>query len=124
MDALPTTILRCIFITLLFSHVIMLSRSTKEAQVSLHAYMFPDQTVSSNDLLAMNKCIVELQSKGKSELFSTINNRQELDFSGTWYYSRKTSYGDPLKSYFPVQGAVKVFIWPMKIPYTQASENK
>ena len=62
----------------------------------------------------IKKSVSEYNQFNVSKTFKSINNNQEIDYSGTWYYSRISNYDTTRKSYFPVKGTVDVLIWPKK----------
>jgi len=95
------------------AHVCLLPRAVVATSSSIERYLFPDQTVTREDIHAINMSVMEFREKGQSSLFDTINNGQELIFpSGAWYYSRRAGYGPASVPHFPVEGTVRVLAWP------------
>jgi hypothetical protein len=77
-------------------------------------FFINDNSVNWTDLKKIKKSVIEYYQFNNSKTFDSINNNQEIDFNGTWYYSRISNYDTTKKSYFPVKGTVDVLIWPKK----------
>jgi hypothetical protein len=77
-------------------------------------FFINDNSVNWTDLRKIKESVSEYNQFNISNTFETINNKEEIDFSGTWYYSRISNYDTTKKSYFPVKGTVDVLIWPKK----------
>jgi hypothetical protein len=77
-------------------------------------FFINDNSVNWTDLKRIKESVIEYHKFNKSKTFVSINNNQEIDFSGTWYYSRISNYDTTKKSYFPIKGTVDVLIWPKK----------
>jgi hypothetical protein len=77
-------------------------------------FFINDNSVNWTDLKKIKESVIEYHQFNNSKTFDSINNNQEIDFSGTWYYSRISNYDTTKKSYFPVKGTVDVLIWPKK----------
>ena len=71
----------------------------------------------------MHKAINNIRKNQNYELFDAINNYQEIDLSGMWYYSYNEHYRYSSKNddfgnivlednYFPILGNVRVMAWP------------
>ena len=86
-------------------------------------HLLKDSSVSVKDLIQLNESVHRIRSKQDYSLFMDINNHQELDYSGMWYYSRmehfRFSYkvddiGNPIQEnyYYPIHGSVRVLGWP------------
>jgi len=101
-------------LAVLIIHLAMLPRAVLLTSESLSQYLFPDRTVSWEDIKAVKKSVLELRA-GRSEFFDAFNNGQEMDSSGTWFYSRIKGFGSATGPYFPIQGTVRVLLWPDKI---------
>ena len=77
-------------------------------------FFIGDTSIKWEDLQIIKKSVSEYNQFNNSKTFESINNNQEIDYSGTWYYSRISNYDTTKKSYFPVKGTVDVLIWPKK----------
>ena len=58
---------------------------------------------------------MDLRANGNSAFFNIFNNGQEINFNGIWFYSRIKGDGTVVGPYFPIQGTVRVLLWPDKI---------
>jgi hypothetical protein len=96
------------------AHVCLLPWTVAATSSGIERYLFPDQTVTKEDIAAINTSAMEFRKKGRSPLFDSFNNGEELDpLSGTWFYSRIKGFGLASgRPYFPVQGMVRVLAWP------------
>jgi len=115
MELFPGRLVNIALMSILVIHLALLPRAVATADASLGRYLFPDGTVSREDIQAINRSVLELKLKKDSAFFDAFNNGQEIDFSGTWFYSRIRGHLDASGPYFPIQGTVKVFLWPNKI---------
>ena len=114
-DIWPVRLISVVLLAVLLIHLVMLPRAVTLTYDSLSRYLFPDKTVSCEDINAIKKSIMDLRANGNSAFFDTFNNGQEIDFShGTWFYSRVKGH-KTLGSSFPIQGIVRVLLWPDKI---------
>jgi hypothetical protein len=93
-------------------HLFLLPRTVAATSSVLETYLFPDRTVGKEDIEAINTSVTEFRAKGHSPRFQALNNGQDLDLSGTWFYSRIKGYGSTSGPHFPVQGTVRVLLWP------------
>jgi hypothetical protein len=90
------------------------TNSNNSFAIRLSNYFINDNSVNWTDLKKIKESVIEYHQFNNSKTFDSINNNQEIDFSGTWYYSRISNYDTTKKSYFPVKGTVDVLIWPKK----------
>jgi hypothetical protein len=104
-----------ILITITLIHLALLPKAVYTTSRGLENYLFPDKTVTKEEINMIKNFVVELKEKGSSASFEGFNNGEELDFSGTWFYSKKKSNGRDSVPYFPVEGTVRVLLWPDKI---------
>jgi len=81
----------------------------------LENFLFIDTTVSKKDLDNINNAVKEFKESNYSQIFDKINDKKDIDLSGTWYYSRIKNYDTTKNSYFPIRGTIKVMIWPKNI---------
>ena len=56
---------------------------------------FVDTSISSTDINKLQTSINEIRINQNYELFQKLNNFQEIDFSGKWYYSLEQHYRFP-----------------------------
>lgn len=117
-NVLPARLVNMALVAVLAFHLVLLPRAVATTDDSLGHYLFPDGTVSREDINAIKRSVMELKTTGSSTFFDDFNNGQEIDFSGTWFYSRIKGYGDATGPYFPVQGTVRVLLWPARIGTT------
>ncbi len=106
---------------LLVVHLCLAPSAVALASRKLEGYLLPDQSVTVADLRAINQSVHELKLGRTSATFDALNNGQELDFTGIWFYTRIgvqscTGYSTPC---FPVQGIVRVLIWPHPLPMAE-----
>ncbi len=81
-------------------------------------FFIEDVSVNYNDVNSLKISVFEFNKYGKSKTFENLNNFQEIDSSGTWYYSRLKNFNPNKKMHFPVYGTVKVMLWPKKVILT------
>ncbi len=98
-------------------HLVLMPRIVDSTSRIVQSYLLNDGTVSVADIQKLNKGIEEIRSTGKSGTFDSINNGQEIDFSGTWYYSRVRWFGIATEPHWPVQGTVRVLTWPTHVAF-------
>lgn len=85
----------------------------KEYSNTLSNILFIDTTVTWKDINSINKSVIEFKKYGESSTFSKINNNEEIDYSGTWYYSRIKNYDTTKNMYFPIKGTIRTLAWPI-----------
>ena len=117
-DVCPAQLLNAGLVAILAIHLIMLPCAVVTTDDSLGRYLLPDGTVSREDINAIKRSVIELRTNGNSHFFDTFNNGQEIDFSGTWFYSKVKGHGIATGPYFPIQGTVRVLLWPDRIVTT------
>jgi len=118
LDLFKTRMVGCILACAFLVHVCVLPRAVTTTAKHLEDYLFPDHTVTSEDIIAIYASVTEFRKMRRSPIFDSINNHEELDLSGIWYYSRVRADGAAKGWYFPVQGTVRVLLWPdsLKLP--------
>ena len=128
----PSTLLKC-FTLIGLIHLLTIPQSIKNINSSNGVHLMRDATVSVKDIKDLQYAIDEIRTNQNYEQFNNINNMQEIDFTGMWYYSRKehfrfpyevdnsgnclvenSYFGNCLKenNYFPIYGTVRVASWP------------
>ena len=75
----------------------------------------PDSSVSFSDLSQINYSVNRIVKYNDQTSFNKINNNEEIDFSGTWYYSRLKNFDTTYKMHYPIKGTTRVLIWPKKL---------
>ena len=105
--------LKIVLSTAFVLHCLFLPRAVRVVDDNLGQYLFPDGTVSRIDMDAIQRSFFELRTQTESSFFKKFNNGQEIDFSGTWFYSRiKMDSRSKPGPYLPIQGTVRVLSWP------------
>ena len=99
-------------------HVWLAPHAVRLASQKMTTYLLPDGTVTAADLQAINQSVREFKESGRSPTFAACNNGQEIDLSSQWFYTRigvkdRAPNSNP---YFPVQGTVRVLLWPRSLP--------
>lgn len=105
-------ILYIFFISTISFHILSINKSIKSTSKSLENYLLPDRSVNIYDLNILRASILDLNSNINSDKFDKINNFEEIDFSGTWYYSRNKNFDTTYKMHYPIEGTVRVLTWP------------
>ena len=132
MSLKPSTLFKTFTIIGLI-HLLTIPQSIKNINASNGVHLMRDATVSIKDIKDLQSAINVIRTNQNYEQFNNINNMQEIDFSGMWYYSREKHYrfsyevdnsgncieennqfGNCLKenNYFPIYGTVRVASWP------------
>ncbi len=114
-------------------HLITIPNMVENVNKSNKTYLFKDTSISSKDINDLQKAINEIRINQDYKLFTDINNFQEIDFSGKWYYSLEQHYrysyevdssGNCIKennlfgncieqnNYYPIYGNVRILAWP------------
>ena len=96
-------------------HVINFKKIISSTSENVRTYLLPDSSVSFSDLNKINYSIKKIVKDNDETQFNKINNKEEIDFSGTWYYSRLKNFDTTYKMYYPIEGTVRVLIWPKKL---------
>jgi hypothetical protein len=107
-----------IFTFILISHLSLFTFNKnirKEYSSTLSNILFIDTTVSWKDINYINKSVIEFKKYGVSSTFSKINNNEEIDYSGTWYYSRIKNYDTTKSMHFPIKGTIRTLAWPNEL---------
>ena len=114
------------------AHLLTISGSFKNINESNERHFLKDG-VSIKNISNLQSSIDAIRTKQDYELFHEINNMQEIDFTGMWYFSpknhfrfqlevddsgncieKKNAFGNCLKEdyYYPIYGTVRVASWP------------
>ncbi len=114
-------------------HIINIPNMVENVNKSNQNYLFKDTSISSTDINKLQISINEIRINQNYELFQKLNNFQEIDFSGKWYYSLEQHYRFPFEvdsfgncieennlfgncirenNYYPIYGNVRVLAWP------------
>ena len=125
-------------------HLAMIPGMVNNINSSNQEHLLKDTSISSDDIKSLQKAINEIRTNQDYELFQSINNSQEIDFSGMWYYSLEEHYrflyetdsdGNCIKennyfgnciqenNYFPIYGTARVLAWP-DFQLDKATKNK
>ncbi len=104
-----------VLLAMLATHLALLPQAISTTQIALEKYLFPDGTVSRQDIAAVQQSVMEFRASGASPVFEAATNGQEMDFTGTWFYSRVRSAESLTEPHFPFQGTVRVLLWPDRI---------
>jgi hypothetical protein len=123
-DIWPARLVSLVLLAILAVHVAMLPKAITVTYNYLNNYLFPDGTVSRDDIDAVNQSVMEFKTNGSSPFFDAFTNGQEIDFSGTWFYSRIRSAESMTDPYFPIQGTVRILLWPDKINSIRYNNNR
>jgi hypothetical protein len=96
-----------------FIHVLTFINTLKFTENQNDQYIYPDQTVNKLEMVAVYTKAYETR-KNKIINPEFKKDTLNLDFSGTWYYSKQKNYDIKKHSHFPINGMYKVLIWPLK----------
>ena len=113
-DVCSARVVQAVLVGILAVHFSLLPRAVATTSLCLQGYLFLDESVTKEDINGINRSVMELREKKHSAFFDTFNNGQEIDFSGRFSYSRVNAYGDATGPYFPIQGTVRVLLWPAR----------
>jgi hypothetical protein len=122
MSLKPSTLLKT-FTLISLIHLLTIPQSIKSINTSNGNHLLIDGTVSIKDIRNLQNAINDIRTDQYYEKFNNINNRQEIDYSGMWYYSLDEHWRFPYKAdgfgnlieennYFPIYGTVRVVSWP------------
>lgn len=86
-------------------------------------HLLKDSSISSSDILDLHQAVDSIRINQNYIPFKAINNSQEIDFSGKWYYSnikhfrfsyKVDEFGNQIETdkYYPVYGNTRVLSWP------------
>jgi hypothetical protein len=103
-----------IFLAILTTHLLHFRETVAETNNRLTNYLLPDSTVTIDELRELESSIAKFKIGKGSEAFDLINTKQEIDMSGTWFYSRQKGFGTAIGPYYPTQGIGRVLAWPQK----------
>ena len=125
-------------------HLVMVPEMIDNVNKSNQKHLLKDSSISPIDINNLQLAIDEIRTNNDYELFRKINNFQEIDFSGKWYYSLEEHYRFPYETdengncieqnnyfgnciqqnnYYPVYGNVRVLAWPY-FQIEEAGQNK
>ena len=125
-------------------HLLTISGSFKNINESNEKHFLKDG-VSIKNILILQSSIDAIRTKQDYELFHEINNMQEIDFTGMWYFSpknhfrsqlelddsgncieKKNAFGNCLKEdyYYPIYGTVRVASWPYFDPQKAGAHER
>jgi hypothetical protein len=119
---MKTSYLKYLLTGVLALHLSLLTNTITKTSKSVEHHLLPLGTVAPEAINSIYQCINEFNAKGNSDLFKTVNNCQEIDFSGISYYFNNSNLPTEeaakvlLRPYFPIEGTVRVLLWPKKIP--------
>ena len=126
------------------AHLLTISGSFKNINESNEKHFLKDG-VSIKNISNLQSSIDAIRTKQDYELFHEINNMQEIDFSGMWYFSlknhyrfqfevddsgncieKKNAFGNCLKEdyYYPIYGTVRVASWPYFDPQKAGAHER
>lgn len=125
-------------------HLLTMPGSFKNINESNERHFLKDG-VSIKNILNLQSSIDAIRTKQDYELFHEINNMQEIDFTGMWYFSpknhfrfqlevddsgncieKKNAFGNCLKEdkYYPIYGTVRVASWPYFDPQKAGAHER
>ena len=126
------------------AHILTISGSFKNINESNEKHFLKDG-VSIKNISNLQSSINAIRTKQDYELFHEINNMQEIDFTGMWYFSpknhlrshlelddlgncieKKNAFGNCLKEdyYYPIYGTVRVASWPYFDPQKAGAHER
>lgn len=126
------------------AHLLTMPGSFKNINESNERHFLKDG-VSIKNISNLQSSIDAIRTKQDFELFHEINNMQEIDFSGIWYFSledhyrfkyevddsgncieKKNYFGNCLKEdyYYPIYGTVRVASWPYFDPQKAGAHER
>lgn len=126
------------------AHLLTMPGSFKNINESNERHFLKDG-VSIKNISNLQSSIDAIRTKQDYELFHEINNMQEIDFSGIWYFSledhyrfkyevddsgncieKKNYFGNCLKEdyYYPIYGTVRVASWPYFDPQKAGAHER
>ena len=125
-------------------HLTMIPGMVSNINISNQKHFLKDSSVSAQDINNLNTAINEIRINQNYEMFHNLNNSQEIDFSGKWYYSLEEHYRFPYETdnfgncieknnyfgncieknnYYPIYGNTRVLAWP-HFKTDKAGKNK
>mgnify|MGYP001447009509 FL=1 len=125
-------------------HLVMVPEMIENVNKSNQKHLLKDSSISPTDINNLQLAIDGIRTNKNYEIFQNINNFQEIDFSGKWYYSLEEHYRFPYETdengncieqnnyfgncilqnnYYPVYGSVRVLAWP-HFQIEEAGQNK
>jgi len=128
---LETFIKALAFISIL--HLLSIPISVENIHESNRKHFLRDKNISTKNILQLQEAIDAIRINQDYELFNKINNNQEIDYSGMWYFSLEEHWQYPFQVdnegncilennifgncltgnyYYPIYGTVRVASWP------------
>ena len=125
-------------------HISMIPGMIENINTSNQKHFLKDSSISAQDINNLNSAVNEIRINQNYETFHNLNNSQEIDFSGMWYYSldehfrfpyETDSFGNCIEknnhfgncidknNYYPIYGSTRVLAWP-HFDITKAGKNK
>ncbi len=125
-------------------HLTMIPGMIDNINISNQKHFLKDSSVSAQDINNLNSAVNEIRINQNYEMFHNLNNSQEIDFSGMWYYSLEEhfrfpyetdNFGDCIEknnhfgncidknNYYPIYGNARVLAWP-SFEADKAGKNK
>ena len=125
-------------------HMTMIPGMINNINTSNQKHLLNDSSVSAQDINNLNSAINEIRINQNYETFHNLDNSQEIDFSGMWYYSLEEHYRFPYETdnfgncieknnhfgncidtnnYYPIYGSARVLAWP-HFEIDKAGKNK
>ena len=125
-------------------HLAMIPGMVSNINTSNQKHFLKDSSVSAQDINNLNSAVNEIRINQNYEMFHNLNNSQEIDFSGMWYYSLEEhfrfpyetdNFGDCIEknnhfgncidknNYYPIYGNARVLAWP-SFEADKAGKNK
>jgi hypothetical protein len=108
-------IVASILILFTIIHFLNFKKIVYSTSENLKTYLLPDSSITFSELNKINYSVNKIVKYNDETLFNKINNNEEIDFSGTWFYSRLKNFDTTCKMYYPIEGTVRVLIWPKKL---------
>jgi hypothetical protein len=94
-------------------HIFTFKNTLNFTQNQIENYLYPDNTVNKLEITKVFKeALITRKSKKINPAYykDTLN----LDFSGTWFYSKEKNIDLKKHGHFPINGMYKTLIWPLK----------
>ena len=76
----------------------MIPEMIENVNKSNQKHLLKDSSISPTDINNLQLAIDEIRTNNNYEMFQNINNFQEIDFSGKWYYSLEEHYRFPYET--------------------------
>jgi len=79
-------------------HLTMIPGMIDNINISNQKHFLKDSSVSAQDINNLNSAVNEIRINQNYEMFHNLNNSQEIDFSGMWYYSLEEHFRFPYET--------------------------